>query len=160
LAEAFYRKYPNWRGRVLIFNGDKLKYQTHFSSSVLPYLTLHKNNRIQYYGRKTINQVMNENPSALFITHQVNNSFNYMTFELMYREYPLLHNSDGWDEFGYHYSINEWDKAVETLYCAMTNHKENIHIYKSHTAQLIWRHSMYNPDIRKEWLKILESLAT
>jgi hypothetical protein len=82
-----------------------------------------------------------------------------MTFELMYREFPLLHNSDGWEEFGYYYSINKWDEAVETLHNALINHKSNINIYKSHAAQLIWRHSMHNPEIRNEWLKILKSLS-
>lgn len=158
LTEAFYRKYPNWKGNVIIYNGDRLNYQNHFKASVLPNLTLNKDNKIKYNGRKTINQIFEEYPSSLFITHQWNNSFNYMTFELMYREYPLLHNSDGWEDYGYHYSINNWDKAIDTLYNAIKNHRQNLNIYRSHAQQLIWNHSMYNPEIRNEWLKIIESL--
>ena len=45
-----------------------------------------------------------------------------MTLELMYCNYPILHNSEGWEIFGYHYNINKWNDAIHTLYNALTNH--------------------------------------
>lgn len=156
LCEAFSKKYPEWQGKVQIINGDKIKIDANSFNFVLPSLTLHKKNRIVLHGRKNIHTILKDHPSSCFITHQWNNDFNYMTLELLYCNYPVLHNSEGWDKFGYVYSINKWDEAIETLYNAFKNHKYNINIYKTHAANLIWTHSIHNPEVQSAWRKILD----
>jgi hypothetical protein len=116
---------------------------------------LYKDNRIILHSRKNIHTILKENRSACFITHQWNNDFNYMTLELMYCNYPVLHNSEGWNNFGYHYDINKWNEAINTLHNALTTHKYNLNKYKSHAANLVWKHSIYNPEIQSEWLSII-----
>ena len=151
LVEAFYKKYPQWTGKVHIINGDKINLVPH-NHSFISSLSV----KIVCHPRKNIHTILKEHRSACFITHQWNNDFNYMTLELMYCNYPILHNSEGWDNFGYFYDINKWDNAIETLYNAIYHHKENINIYKSHTANLVWQHSIHNPAIQSEWRSILE----
>lgn len=155
LIEAFSKKYPEWKGKVQMINGDRAKLEMNSFNLVLPSLSLYNNNRIIIQGRKSIHTILKENRSACFITHQWNNDFNYMTLELLYCNYPILHNSDGWDQFGYHYSINKWDDAIKTMYNALKNHKENMNIYKTHAANLIWKHSVHNPEMQAEWKAIL-----
>ena len=155
LCEAFSKKYPEWQGKVQIINGDKIKIDANSLNFVLPSLTLYKNNRIVLHGRKNIHTILKDNRSSCFITHQWNNDFNYMTLELLYCNYPILHNSEGWDKFGYVYSINKWDEAIETMYNAFKNHKYNMNIYKTHAANLIWKHSIHNHETQSEWRKIL-----
>lgn len=156
LIEAFSKKYPEWTGKVHIINGDRLKLCLNSYKYILPSLSLYNSGRIHLYGRKKIHEILQEYRSACFITHQWNNDYNYLTLELFYCNYPILHNSEGWTNYGYYYSINEWDKAIETLFNALSNHKQNINIYKSHAANLIWKHSPYNPSIQTRWKKILE----
>jgi hypothetical protein len=123
---------------------------------ILPSLSLYKNNRIILHPRKNIHTILKDHSSSCFITHQWNNDFNYMSLELLYCNYPILHNSDGWDKFGYYYSINNWGSAIKTLHNALVNHKQNMNIYKTHSANLIWKHSTHNPEIQSEWKSILE----
>ena len=155
LVEAFSKKYPEWQGKVQIINGDKIKIEPNSYNFVLPSLSLYNNGRIILHGRKNIYTILKENPSACFMTHQWNNDFNYMTLELLYCNFPILHNSDGWDKFGYVYSINKWDEAIETLYNALTHHKDNLPIYKTHATNLIWKHSIHNPEIQEQWSRIV-----
>ena len=155
LIEAFSKKYKEWRGKVQIINGDRLKLDANSYNAVLPSLSLYRDNRIVLHGRKSIHTILKEHKSSCFITHQWNNDFNYMTLELLYCNYPILHNSDGWDKFGYVYSIDKWAEAIETMYRALKDHKENLNIYKTHSANLIWKHSVHNPEIQSEWHKIL-----
>jgi hypothetical protein len=157
LAEAYHKKYPEWLGNVIIINGDRLNLNSNSKNFILENLSLFKEKRIKLFGRKSIHTVLSENPSATFITCQWNNAFNYMTFELMYCGFPIVHNSDGWEAFGYNYSINKWDEAIETLHNALKNHNQNKHIYKVHTNNLLWKHSIYNPDIQKDWKQILST---
>ena len=158
LVEAFSKQFPEWKGHVHLINGDRMMLSSHSLHHVLPSLTLHQAKRITFHSRKKIHTIMEDHPSACFITHQWNNAYNYMTLELMYCNYPILHNSDGWESYGYHYSINKWDAAIQTLYLALTCHKENINIYQTHTAQLTWKHSIHHPDTQCEWRTILTSL--
>jgi hypothetical protein len=155
LCEAFSKKYPEWQGKVQIINGDKIKIDANSLNFVLPSLTLYKKDRIVLHGRKNIHTILKDHRSSCFITHQWNNDFNYMTLELLYCNYPILHNSEGWDKFGYVYSINKWDEAIETMYNAFKNHKYNMNIYKTHAANLIWTHSIHNPEIQSAWRQIL-----
>jgi len=78
-----------------------------------------------------------------------------MTLELLYANYPILHNSEGWSNYGYHYSINEWEKAIQTLANAIQNHQENMYMYQTHAARLIWKHSVHRPDIQRRWKELL-----
>jgi len=156
LVEAFSRKYPEWKGTVHVVNGDRLKINSYAHNQLLPSLTLYRDNRMKLYGRKRIHEILLEHRSACFLTHQWNNDYNYMTLELMYCHYPILHNSEGWSDYGYSYSIDQWDEAVETLHRALVGHSENMAIYKAHCAHLIWKHSIYHPEIRKRWSQILE----
>jgi len=155
LCEEFAKKYPDWRGKVVVINGDRLKLSANAYNIVLPHLTLFNEGRILLQDRKKIHTILEENPSACFLTHQWNNDYNYMMLELMYCNYPILHNSEGWSDIGYHYSINEWDKAVETLKLALSSHADNLTTYKTHAANLIWRHSIHNPDVQERWRAFL-----
>jgi hypothetical protein len=156
LSEAFYKKHREWKGKVHIINGDKIDLTAYSKNVVLPQLTLFKEGRIVLHGRKNIHTILKENRSACFITHQLNNDFNYMMLELMYCNYPVLHNSEGWNMFGYNYNINKWDAAIEVLHNALLYHSTNLNIYKTHTSNLMWKHSIHNPEIQNEWRKILE----
>ncbi len=151
LAEAFSRKYPEWCGKIVFYNGERMNLHNHFKSQVLPQVKA----RIQFEGRKNIRDILLENPSALFIGHQWNNDFNYLTLELMYCGFPVLHNSEGWAGFGYNYDINKWDEAIELLRSVLENHSKRLAVYTSHIRQLMLHHSIYNPDIQQKWIALI-----
>ena len=117
---------------------------------------MYKNDRIILHPRKKIHTILKENRSACFLTHQWNNDYNYMTLELLYCNYPILHNSEAWHNFGYYYSINQWEKSIETLYIALKEHSNNMPTYKTHAANLIWNHSIHNPSIQSRWRDLLQ----
>ena len=155
LVEAYSKLHPEWRGNVHIINGDRLKLSSNAHNNLLPALSLHRAGRIKLYERKKIHQILELHRSACFLTHQWNNDYNYMTLELLYCNYPILHNSEGWAPYGYSYSINAWEKAIETLHGALSNHERNLHIYKTHAANLIWKHSSHHPDIQRRWRELI-----
>ena len=74
----------------------------------------------------------------------------------MYCQYPVVHNSVGWSEYGYYYSLDEWEKAIDVLANAMKHHASNRYNYQSHASQLIWKHSIHHPEVQKEWKQIID----
>lgn len=157
LAEAYARSHPEWKGKVHIINGDRLNICSYAHNILLPALTLYQQGRIHLYGRQRIHEILATHRSACFITHQWNNEYNYMTLELLYCHYPILHNSTAWSPYGYYYSIDDWENAIQTLHRALTSHQENLAMYRVHAARLIAQHSIYDPTIRRRWKAILDS---
>jgi len=155
LVEAFSKAHPEWKGKLHIVNGDRLKLSANAFNKVVLSLSLYHSNRMVLYPRKKINQIMEDHRSACFITHQWNNDYNYMTLELIHHQFPILHNSEGWAPYGYYYSINDWDNAVELLFRVLTMHEKTLATYKTHAQNLIWKHSVHNPDIQARWRQIL-----
>jgi len=155
LVEAFAKAHPEWKGKLHIVNGDRLKLSANAFNKVVLSLQLYQTNRLLLYPRKKITQIMEDYRSACFITHQWNNDYNYMTLELIHYDFPILHNSEGWANFGYYYSINKWDKAIELLYHVLISHKDQLSTYQTHAHNLLWKHSIHNPDIQGRWATIL-----
>ena len=156
LANAYSIKHPEWKGKVYVINGDRMKLSPNAFNRFLPSLSLWTSGRIVLQGRQTIHEIMKAHPSACFLTHQVNNEYNYMLLEAMYCEYPVLHNSEGWSAFGYSYRTDKWPAAIDTLHRALKHHASHLPVYRAHTAQLLWKHSIYHPDIRRRWMNLLQ----
>lgn len=157
LCQAFADKYPSWRGRVILMNTDRMKGNVHVMTTVLPAFGLYRDGRVELGGRKSIVELTRDYSSAVFVGHQFNNDFNYMTFELLLGGFPLLHNSVAWADFGYAWKETALDGAVAKLNEVMQRHEDNLHKYIGQAEQLVWAHSPYNPSVQEAWKKLLDS---
>jgi hypothetical protein len=59
--------------------------------------------------------ILEQNPSAVFISHQVRNEYNYLTLELLHLGYPVLHNAKAWKDFGFFWDEEDWHRSIRTL---------------------------------------------
>jgi hypothetical protein len=155
ILEAWFRKHPEWKGEVVLSNGERLLAVPFFRETIWKNLDLVKAGRVKVHGRKDILTLLKEYPSAIPICHQWNNEYNYMVFEFFHCGYPVLHNASNWSPYGYYYSGSKINEAVECIEKIRSRHGENTEIFKAHTKQLMWKHSPYNPDIHKEWAKLV-----
>jgi hypothetical protein len=128
----------------------------HFSQNVVPALEIFKDGCVEILDRRDILTAMKTWPSAVFVGHQVNNEYNYMTMELMWCGFPVVHNAMTWSPFGYFYEGNNLRLAAEQMEIAATSHKNCLEVYKGHARTLAWRHSPYNPDVHRAWEALLK----
>ena len=98
-----------------------------------------------------------ENRHAAFLCHQYNNDYNYMTMELMYAGYPVLHNGKGWGEYGYAWDVDRWEEALQALLDMLQGHAARTALYKAQSRQLAWQHSPWNPALRAVWQRLLDA---
>jgi hypothetical protein len=154
LVEAFAEKNPEWKGHVYVMNSSRIKGNVHVMKTVLPSLKIFP--RISLEDRRNIVSLTTVYNNTLFIGHQFNNDFNYMTLELLLAGFPVLHNSSAWSKFGYYWTPDRWDESLNTLKEAMQFHTRRLTTYKTHAEQLAWAHSIHNPEIRERWAKLLE----
>ncbi len=155
ILEAWFRKHPDWKGEVVLSNGERLLAVPFFRETIWKNLDLVKAGRVKVNGRKDILTLLKEYPSAIPICHQWNNEYNYMVFEFFFCGYPVLHNASNWSPYGYYYNGSNINQAVECIEKIRKHHHENKEIFKAHTKQLMWKHSPYNPDIHREWATLV-----
>lgn len=155
ILEAWFRKNPTWTGEAVIINGERLLAIPFFKESVWNTLDIVKAGRVKMRGRMDILSVLQEFPSAVPICHQINNEYNYMVLEYFWAGFPVLHNSSDWKDYGYYYENSDISTGAELLEKIRKGHQENFYVYKAHAQALAWRHSPYNPEVQREWEKIL-----
>ena len=160
IAEKFHNTFPQENTRVVLMNGERLRLSPHFERNILPYLTLFKEGRIQFEGRRNMAYVQETYPYAIPIVHHVNNEFNYMTLEYLYAGFPVLHNCTSWRDFGYYYPENDITKGVVQALYAHRQHTDSLETYKSHAKTLLWRHSPYNPEVQRAWTQLLAGITS
>lgn len=160
IMERWYRevgKPKGWKGKIQLVNGDRLMLVPHFVHNIMPYLEIYKDDKVESSGRNDIVSTLKEWPTATFILHNYNNEFNYMTLELLWCGFPVIHNSPSWVDFGYGYSGADLKTAADLVENARTRHAERIETYRGHATALAWRYSPYNPAIQKAWASIIEN---
>ena len=156
LADQFAKRCPAWKGRVIVQNTERIvKHNAYFQKTLRPSLHLEAQGRLILKERQTVLEMTAENPHAAFVCHQYNNDYNYMTLELMYRGYPVLHNGQAWAEYGYAWTVDRWEEALQTLLDMLQGHAGRSSAYKAQSRQLAWQHSPWNPDLRAEWKRHL-----
>jgi hypothetical protein len=156
LADRFANKYPEWKGNVIVMNAQRFSVNVH-AQRILEGLSLHIRGRIKYSGRQTIREIMEQNNGSVFIGHQINNEYNYMTFELMYKGFPILHNSEMWRGYGYYWSDLDIDGGISTLRRALCEHTPD-GTYSADAHALTWNYSLFNPAVREMWRRLLHSM--
>ena len=157
ILEEWSLAHPEQQFKVIVMNADRLCSTGYYKNTIEPCLTITKRGFIEYSGRHDMVTVMSMHPYAVPVCHQVTNEFNYMVLEFMHAGYPVLHNCDAWDKFGYFYPENDTIQAAKQIHEAVNYHLDRFEAYKSHVKALIWRHSIYNPDIQVAWKGLLDA---
>ena len=155
IIEAWFRRNPEWKGEVVIVNGERLMLIPFFRETILKNLELMKAGRINFKGRLDILTILNTYPSAIPICHQWNNEYNYMTLEYFNSGYPVLHNSSDWSNYGYYYKNSDIQAGSQLIDKIRTSHFENYEVYRAHARALTWRHSPHNPEVQNRWAEIV-----
>jgi hypothetical protein len=150
LVKAFATCHPEWKGRLIVQNSERLFLCKWFRDCIVPNLGV----PVVWKGRSPLATVLLENPSAAFISHQLTNDYNYLILELMYLGYPVLHNSAKWAPYGYSWSIDSWSTSLTTLRTMLEHHSQNRSI-GGQVEELIWTHSPKNPMNRLGWQSLL-----
>ena len=154
ILEAWYRKNPTWKGKIVLVNGNRLEVLPFFMNSLADSFDLVKNGRVEFHGRVSIVDLLTKYPSGIPICHQVNNEYNYMVLEYFHCGYPVLHNASDWSAYGYYYPNSDIAAGVSSLE-RILGEPMNAETFRSHAKALTWRHSPYNPEVQRGWAKVL-----
>ena len=158
IAEEFERKYPKKIHSCNVIGGKTIK-QNEYLISIIMNLDIYKkrNDYIQFHSRKPfLNAVTNY--GSIIISHQIQNNLNYLYFDALYLNLPLIHNSERISEFGYFYNNHNITEAALLLEKSLEDHKNNLNYYKLNSEKLFLKHSIKNHINIKTYMEIIESI--
>ena len=157
ILEKWYRANKPWNGEIVVINGERLLLIPFFKA-IFDSLEIVKAGLVKMRGRTDILSLLTEFPSGMPICHQWNNEYNYMVLEYFATGYPVMHNASDWSSYGYYYPNSDLAAGAELIETIRKSHADNLGVYKAHARALTWRHSPYNPDVQRQWGKILDGL--
>ena len=89
------------------------------------------------------------------LSHQENNTLNYLYLEALYLGLPLIHNSEYLKSYGYFYNGNDVSNASNQLLNAKMNHIENYDVYMQQNNFLIKEFDPQNPKNKSHFKRII-----
>lgn len=94
----------------------------------------------------------------IVISHQWENPLNYAYLDVMYLQFPLIHNADMIQDAGYYYPDFEIDKGTEQLKWVLEHHDDNIDAYNEKNEEVLTRYTVYNESLVDTYSKMLDNL--
>jgi len=158
ILEAWFRKNPDWKGEVVIINGERLNMIPFFKESIWNTLDIVKAGRVKIRPRMDILTLLKEFPSAIPICHQINNEYNYMILEYFISGYPVLHNAPLCKDLGYYYENSDTKEGAKMLNYILTEHDNNISEYHKRNDIVLQRYHADNQELIETYDKLIYNL--
>jgi hypothetical protein len=135
VTEEAYRGRPDFLEYVRVCNSLHLKEHTtfvHFARS----LDIVDHGLTTFEGRFPIYEFMADQADAV-VSHTWENAQNYLYYELLYGDYPLIHNSPFLGDAGYFYPDFDCQEGGRALLRAFAEHDANLEAYREKSKRVI-----------------------
>lgn len=141
ICEQAERQEPDCVRHVDFLNGNQMADQTGFVF-FMKNLSLYEKGRITIQGRNYFTATMGKGAN-LVISHQLDWDMNYLYFDAIYGNYPLIHNSPTFRDVGYFYDDSNIEAGVVALFHALKYHDDRLEDYKKKATKKL---SQFLPD--------------
>lgn len=144
VTEEAYRAQPSLLEILRVCNTLHLKEHTtfvHFAKS----LDIVDHGRTTFESRYAVYEFMAAYGDAV-VSHTWENAQNYLYYELLYGNYPLIHNSPFLGTAGYYYPDFDCQAGGHALLEAFARHDANLDAYREQSQHVLDSVSVYNSD--------------
>tara|TARA_B100000212_G_C27384093_1_gene538407 strand:+ start:2611 stop:3723 length:1113 start_codon:yes stop_codon:yes gene_type:complete len=158
IAEEFERSYPGEINSCNVIGGKTMDNNDYLINLIIS-LDIYKKrkNFIKFQARMPfINAVLNY--GSIVISHQIQNDLNYLYFDALYLNIPLIHNSRRLSNYGFYYENHNITEGAVLLKDCLENHKNNLNNQKLKSHDLFEKHSINNINNQKSYVEIIRSL--
>lgn len=137
VAEAAYREKPEIIQSLMVSSALQFAENEHFRRFA-NLLTLQPAGKLTVEDRY-ISWVFMAKYCDAIVTHQWENGLNYLYYEVLSGDYPLIHNSKFLMDYGYYYEDFNPESGAAALIRAHATHVENLDAYRAANAALFAR---------------------
>ena len=134
ISEYVYSKHPELINRVKLYNSLNVRNKPtfkHFRSR----LQLQQDLKLETLDRAPLPYVIGLGINVV-ISHQIENAQNYLYYEVLWGNYPLIHNSEILRDFGYYYPGYDAKEGADQFLNSYLNHDKDLIQYSEHNSLL------------------------
>lgn len=135
VCEEAYRRNRHMFRAIYVTNGARFGGDPHFSSFALS-LAVVQNGIMTFEGRYVGSLFIRDHCDAI-VTHQWENALNYLYWEALYGNYPLIHNSPLLDGAGYYYDDFDAQVGGAALIDAHLRHDDGLREYEARAQAIL-----------------------
>ncbi|WP_017920019.1 DUF2827 domain-containing protein [Burkholderia gladioli] len=155
-VEEAYRAKADFLEVVRVCNAMHLKDHTtfvHFAKA----LDIVDHGLATFESRYAVYEFMAAHGDAV-VSHTWENAQNYLYYELLYGDYPLIHNSPFLGKAGYYYPGFDCQAGGRALLRAFVEHDVNLDAYREQSKQVLDAVSIYHPGNLAAYTEALSAL--
>ncbi len=158
IAEEFERIKPGKINSCNIIGGKTIENNEYLISLIIT-LDIYKKrkNYIKFQDRMPFLSAVS-NYGSIVISHQIQNDLNYLYFDALYLNIPLIHNSERLSEYGSFYNNHNINEEALLLKDILENYKDNLTHQKIKSQKLFSKHSIDNINNKKSYIEVIKSM--
>lgn len=142
ITEKVYRKRPDLIEHLFVTNVFQLTSKEKFVN-LMNKLDIVKDGIASFEGRHNMPRFLSEHTDVV-VAHQWENGLNYTYFDVIYMNYPLIHNSPFIKDCGYYYDGFDAEEGATQLLHAIENHDKHIEEYNERSKKTLDRYLTTN----------------
>ena len=157
IAEEYFRNGNKFRDLNIM--STMHMYDNAYWNSIVTKLDIFKSPDVNFKvsGRLPVVSMLSKK-ADIVISHQWENPLNYAYMDVMYLNYPLIHNADMIKDAGYYYEGFDISAGFEQLNKAVHEHDANLEAYTENVETVLTRYTVYNEELIDTYGKLLDNL--
>jgi hypothetical protein len=142
--------------QVFIFNwNDSSKTAQHLAAS------FEVSKKTRFFKSLLIDEILHffnsQTEPFIVISHQQNNPWNYLYYEMFHLGIPLVHNSPDFKQLGYYYSDTNIEEGAGAVMNAIQYHDKLYEIQKPKIQKVLDSMDPYHPECQTYWKELLDA---
>lgn len=146
VCEEAARRDPAQIAKVLLFSADRFIGNPHFEQLVAA-LDLGRAGKVFAEARHPLASVLGRHVDAV-VTHQWENSLNYLYWDVLYSGRPLIHNAPALGQAGYYFPDFDTRLGGRVLAEALRDHGRTRVIARDLEREVLWEFNLENPVVQ------------
>lgn len=135
ICEAAYAEMPDRIEKVMFMNGHHMASHPTFVHLVQRF-RLYEDGKLTITARDFFAHVMGVTGNMV-VSHQLECAQNYLYFDALHGNYPLIHNSPLFADVGYYYPDSDIAAGLEQFRIALNEHDTNLDFHRDRNARKI-----------------------
>jgi hypothetical protein len=158
IAEESYRAGAKFES-IQIASGEKLLKNGYYKTMIkqLDIVSEAKPPKIKFTPRYPVCHYLAE-ATDVVISHQWENPLNYAYLDVLYYNFPLIHNADMIQDAGYYYPDFNIEVGSNLLNWVLRHHDENLEEYNKKNQEIIKRYTVENDKLVETYDKLIKNL--
>ncbi|PHS73629.1 MAG: hypothetical protein COB22_00010 [Cycloclasticus sp.] len=158
IIEALHRESPDIFNKAYIVNGMRIHKHPYFLNNIAS--NFHSTNakltpdKVYFTPRAPFHDAFTH--YDVLLSHHWRNELNYLSFEALYYNIPMVHNSVAMKSVGFFYPDFDARLGKEALRSALTEHKSNFKEHEQLNKQFLKTISIHNPTVQEKYKQLID----